>query len=45
MTLAGDDDVVPDDEVDEICWCPPAEAAGLRSYDVDLRVVASFVPR
>lgn len=44
MTLAGDDDFVPNDEVDRICWCSPAEAAGLLSYDVDRRVLASFVP-
>ena len=43
MTLAGDDDFVPNDEVDEIRWCTPAEAAGLLSYDVDRRVLASFV--
>ncbi|HEV2810657.1 MAG TPA: NUDIX hydrolase [Acidimicrobiales bacterium] len=44
MTLAGDDDFVSNDEVDEIRWCTPAEAAELLSYDVDRRVLASFVP-
>ena len=44
MTLAGEDDFVVNDEVDEIRWCSPAEAARLLSYDVDRRVLASFVP-
>ena len=43
MTLGGDDDFVANDEVDEIRWCSPAEAARLLSYDVDRRVLASFV--
>ena len=44
MTLVGDDDFVPNDEVDQIRWCSPTEAAGLLSYDVDRQVLASFVP-
>ena len=31
----------PNDEVDEVAWCSPEEAAAILSYDHDQRLVAS----
>ncbi len=42
MTLCGDDDFVPNAEVDMLRWCDIAQAVTLLSYDVDRRVLASF---
>lgn len=33
----------PNDEVDEICWLPAAEAAVLLSYDHDVELLADLV--
>jgi 8-oxo-dGTP diphosphatase len=46
LRAAGDDGGPPPegDEVDEVCWLPPAEAAALLSYPDDARVVAAFRP-
>jgi hypothetical protein len=37
--VAGDDGFTPDDEVDELRWVPPAEAATLLSYPHDAELI------
>jgi 8-oxo-dGTP diphosphatase len=39
MRTVGDDGFAPDDEVDELRWVTPEEAATLLSYDHDRRLV------
>jgi 8-oxo-dGTP diphosphatase len=39
MRTVGDDGFAPDDEVDELRWVTPEEAAALLSYDHDRRLV------
>ncbi|HEV2999677.1 MAG TPA: NUDIX hydrolase [Solirubrobacteraceae bacterium] len=42
MEVAGDDGFVPDDEVDELRWVAPRDAAELLTYDHDRRLVATL---
>jgi 8-oxo-dGTP diphosphatase len=39
MDIASDDGFAPDDEVDELRWVPPAEAAALLSYPHDAELI------
>jgi 8-oxo-dGTP diphosphatase len=39
MDVAGDDGFAPDDEVDELRWVPPADAAALLSYPHDAALI------
>jgi 8-oxo-dGTP diphosphatase len=39
MDVAGDDGFTPDDEVDELRWVRPAEAAALLSYPHDAELI------
>jgi 8-oxo-dGTP diphosphatase len=39
MDIAADDGFSPDDEVDELRWVPPAEAATLLSYPHDAELI------
>jgi 8-oxo-dGTP diphosphatase len=40
--LSGADHFLPNDEVDEIRWCSPADAVGLLSYDHDRDLVGAM---
>ena len=39
MDVTADDGFTPDDEVDELRWVPPADAAGLLSYPHDAELI------
>jgi hypothetical protein len=39
MRPLADDGFEADDEVDEICWVPPRDAAGLLSYERDVALL------